>query len=161
MTLYDIDARIAALVDPETGELLDYDAFSQLQIDRDQLIENMALWYKDLKAEAAAIKAEAEALTERRKAAERRADRLREHLDRALDGQKFTTARCSISFRTSSSVQLENAGDMVTWLETNGYDDAITYKPPEVSKTAIGKLLKSGVNVPGAWIETKRGAIVK
>lgn len=154
MTLYDIDARIAALVDPETGELLDYDAFAQLQIDRDQLIENMALWYKDLKAEA-------EALTERRKAAERRADRLREHLDRALDGQKFTTARCSVSFRTSSSVQLEDTGDMVTWLETNGYDDAVTHKPPEVSKTAVGKLLKSGVNVPGAWIETKRGAIVK
>lgn len=154
MTLYDIDARIAALVDPETGELLDYDAFAKLQIDRDQLIENMVLWYKDLKAEA-------EALTERRKAAERRADRLREHLDRALDGQKFTTARCSVSFRNNSSVQLEDTGDMVTWLETNGYEDAVTYKPPEISKTAVGKLLKSGVNVLGAWIETKRGAIVK
>ena len=67
MTLYEINAEIASLVDEETGELLDYDRFADLQMERDAKIENMALWVKDLDAEAAAIKAEETALAERRK----------------------------------------------------------------------------------------------
>lgn len=48
MTIYEIDARMAGLIDPETGELLDYEAFASLQMEREAKIENMALWYKDL-----------------------------------------------------------------------------------------------------------------
>ena len=43
MTIYEIDNRIAELVDPETGELLDYEAFAELQMEREAKIENMAL----------------------------------------------------------------------------------------------------------------------
>ena len=68
MTLYEIDQAIQGLVDPETGELMDYEAFAALQMDRDAKIENMALWYKDLMADAKAIKEEADTLNERRKA---------------------------------------------------------------------------------------------
>ena len=35
MTLYEIDQAIQGLVDPETGELMDYEAFAALQMDRD------------------------------------------------------------------------------------------------------------------------------
>lgn len=56
MTLYEIDQAIQGLVDPETGELMDYEAFAALQMDRDAKIENMALWYKDLMADAMAAK---------------------------------------------------------------------------------------------------------
>lgn len=55
MTLYEIDQAIQGLVDPETGELMDYEAFAALQMDRDAKIENMALWYKDLMADAKAM----------------------------------------------------------------------------------------------------------
>ena len=62
MTIYEIDNRIAELVDPETGELLDYEAFAELAMEREAKIENMALWYKDLTAEAKAIREEERAL---------------------------------------------------------------------------------------------------
>ena len=68
MKLYEINAALEALVDPETGELMDYDAFEALQMARDDKIEGMALWYKDMVAEAKAIKEEADTLTARRKA---------------------------------------------------------------------------------------------
>ena len=77
MTLYEIDQAIQGLVDPETGELMDYEAFAALQMDRDAKIENMALWYKDLMADAKAIKEEADTLNERRKALENKAERLK------------------------------------------------------------------------------------
>ena len=35
MTLYEIDSAIQALVDPESGELMDYDAFAALQMERE------------------------------------------------------------------------------------------------------------------------------
>ena len=43
MNLYEIDAAITALVDPETGEVSDFDAFDQLSMARDQKIENLSL----------------------------------------------------------------------------------------------------------------------
>ena len=62
MTIYDIDSAIAALVDPETGELGDYEAFQRLQLAREAKIENLALLYKETRATAEAIKAEADKL---------------------------------------------------------------------------------------------------
>lgn len=70
MLLYEIDARIASLVDPETGELMDYEAFARLQMEREEKVEGLALWVKDLTARAKAVKEEADALTERRRALE-------------------------------------------------------------------------------------------
>ena len=58
MPLYEIDQSIKALVDPETGELLDYEAFARLQMEREAKLENIALWIKDLRAKAEEIKAE-------------------------------------------------------------------------------------------------------
>lgn len=162
MSLYEIDQAILDLVDPETGELMDYDAFASLQMEREQKIEGMALWYKDLTANAKAIKEEVDALNERRRAMENRADRLKSYLDKALDGQKFQTARCAVSFRKTSSVHVDDHEALIRWLEQNGYDgECIRYKDPEISKAGVGQLIKSGVPVPFASIQTGRSVGVK
>ena len=58
MTLYEIDNRLLSLVDEETGEITDLEKFSELQMARDEKIENCALWFKNLKAESEAIRNE-------------------------------------------------------------------------------------------------------
>lgn len=161
MTIYEIDQRILELVDPETGELLDFDAFDELKMERDQKIEGMALWVKELAATASAIKAEIDTLTERKKAVERRCESLKRYLSYILQGEKFSTARCSVSFRKSTSVQVDDQDQLIRWLEQNGYDDCVKYKEPEVSKTEVGKLIKSGMNVPFAHLESKQSMGVK
>lgn len=161
MTLYEIDSRISGLVDPDTGELLDYDAFAELQMERESKIENMVLWYKDLISDAKAIKDEADSLTERRKAIENKAERLKSYLDLALDGQKFQTPRCMVTFRKTSSIQIEDQETLLSWLEKSGYENCIKYRSPEISKTEVGKLLKSGVDVPFARIQESRSLGVK
>ena len=68
--LYEIDAAILAAVDQETGEILDTEKLDALQMEREAKLEGVALWVKDLKAEADAVKAEADKLTARKKALE-------------------------------------------------------------------------------------------
>lgn len=161
MTIYDIDQRILELVDPETGELLDFDAFDELKMERDRKIESMALWVKELTATASAIKAEVDTLMERKKAVESRCESLKRYLAYILQGEKFTTPRCAVSFRKSTSVQVDDTKKLVRWLEQNGLDDCVKYKEPEVSKTEVGKLIKSGMPVPFAHLENKQSVGVK
>ena len=105
---------------------------------------------------------EADTLNERRKALENKAERLKSYLSLALDGEKFQTARCSVTFRKTSSVQVSNPEALIRWLEQNGYDaECVKYKEPEVSKTGVGKLIKDGVPVPYAHIEQGRSVGVK
>lgn len=161
MNLYEIDQRLVSLVDPETGELLDYEAFDRLQMERRDKIEHMALWVKDLTALAQAIKEESDKLTERRRAAERRADRLMEYIERALDGEKFSTARCKVTFHPSVSLEVGDRDALIAWAQESGHDDCLTYKPPEVSKTAVRELLKQGVHVPHVQLVKKMNVGVK
>ena len=151
MTLYEIDQKIMELIDPETGELLDVDAFDALQMERAQKIENVALWAKNLAAEAAAIKGEIETLTARKNAAERRVERLKSYLAYALNGEKFSTPRCAVSFRHTKSCVPSDG--FVEWAQAHNRDDLLTYKPPEPSKAAIKAALESGQDVPAKMVE--------
>ena len=73
MNIYDIDKAIEACVDKETGEIIDAEALDKLKMERDQKIENVACWAKNLEAEAKAIKEERMALAKRQLAAESKA----------------------------------------------------------------------------------------
>lgn len=149
MRIYEIDEAITSLIDPETGEIMDYDAFAQLQLERSEKIENMALWYKDLTAESKAIREEEKALAERRKSTEIRANRLKEYLDKFLCGENFTTPRAAISFRKSAAVMLDD--DFIAWAKDNA-DDLLRFKEPEADKTLIKDALKSGRAIEHASI---------
>lgn len=151
MTLYEINQKIMELIDPETGELLDVGAFDALQMERYEKIENVALWVKNLAAEAAAIKGEIETLTARKNAAEKRVERLKEYLTYALNGEKFSTPRCAVSFRHTKSC-VPSAG-FVEWALEAGRDDLLAYKSPEPGKTAIKAALEAGQDVPAEMVE--------
>lgn len=76
MRLYEIDQAILECIDPETGEV-DAERIAELQLARDEKIEQLLLWKKDLDADAVAIANEIRSLTERKQAAERKANRSR------------------------------------------------------------------------------------
>lgn len=139
MNIWQIDEQMQQLVDPETGELLDCEAFAALAMERDKKIENAACWAVNCAAEAKAIREQEKVLAERRKEIERRADRLKEYVQSALDGASFSTDRVSVSFRKSSSVEVDP--DFIAWAMTHA-PDLLTYKTPEPNKTEIKKYLK-------------------
>lgn len=161
MTLYEINAQIYELIDSETGELKDYEAFAQLQMDREQKIENVALFIKNLEAEAKAIKDEEASLKARREPLENKATRLRKYLEDALCGEEFKTARCFISYRKSKALEVEDTTELAKWLEENGHRDLVVYPAPTVSKTEVTKLIKGGVEIPGAVLAERNNLQLK
>ena len=141
MSIYDIDKAIVQLIDMETGEVSDEEAFDQLQMAREQKIEGIGLYIKDLTAEAKAIKDEEAALAARRKTAENKVERLKNLLDYALRGAKFSTPRLKVSYRKSQTVEL--ADGFVAWAKDNA-PDLLVYGDPKPLKTAIKDAIKHG-----------------
>ena len=154
MNLYQIDEAIekafSLAIDPETGEvngdgmtLLD-----SLNIERDKKIENIACLIKNLKADAAALKAEKDAFAKRQKQAENKAEALSRYLMDALNGEKFTSNRCSVSFRHTQKVTLDE-GFTIYDIDTH----FVRMKEPELDKTAIKKALEDGTTIAGVHME--------
>lgn len=151
MTLYEIDAGIQELlseVDPETGELIaDYEALDALLMEREAKIENIVLFIKNLSSDVRELKAEEAALAERRKKAEKKAERLREYVSHALGGERFQTPRCCVSFRKSTALEL---GEGFTEWAKEHADTLLRYKEPEPDKAAIKSALAGGAEIPEA-----------
>ena len=143
MTLYEINQAILDTVDQETGEIIDLDRLNALEMERDTKISNVACWIKDLKAEAEAIKAEKQALDKRQKAAENKAERLKEWLSGILQGEKFKDSRCSISYRKSERVDFSDSFDLST------LPDSMKKVTIEPRKTEIKDYLKTGATIEG------------
>ena len=159
MTIYEIDKEILNCIDLETGEIIDIDRLNDLQLERDAKIENVACWIKELKAEAEAIKAEKLALAERQKVAENKAESLKKWLAFALNGEKFKTAKCSVSFRKTESVEVTDEGLSNLMKE---HDELLTYKAPEPNKTAIKNAIKKdGLSVEGVRLGCNTSVIIK
>lgn len=153
MYLYEIDRAILGLVDMETGEILDWEAFEALQMEREAKIENVACWIKNLAAEAAAIRAEEIALARRRRHIEGMMETREKWLQDALGGQKFQTAKCAVSFRNTTKVDVTDQAAVIEWAQRNHRDDLLKYAEPSINnKNDLAALLKGGVEVPGCQL---------
>lgn len=153
-SLYEIDQQIMLCVDMDTGEIVDMDKLSELQIERETKLENIALWIKNLKAEEAALKAEKDAFAEREKQTKAKREKLSEWLTEALNGEKMSTNKVAISFRKSESVKITD----IDAIPMNYIVEKITESP---DKTAIKAALKNGLDVPGCELELKNNIQIK
>ena len=161
MNLYEIDQAILDLVDKETGEILDYEAFTELKMAKEEKIEGMALWHKNLTAEATAIRAEEISLAERRKVLEKKAASLKEYLTELLSGSKFSTARVACSFRKSKAVEITDEAEFIRQMEQTQHFEFLKYSAPTVNRTEITNAIKAGKEVPGAQLIEKNNLSIK
>ena len=162
--LYDIDQDILDCCDMETGEILDTEKLDALQMEREAKLEGVALWVKDLKAEAEAVKAEADKLTARKKALENKIDSIKTWLLHALGGEKLKTPRCNVYQTHSQQVAIVgDEKDLIAWLERNTEDprEFIRYKEPELRKDEIKKALKDGKEIEYAKLEETESVVIK
>ena len=153
-SLYEIDQAILECVDCETGEIVDQEKLDGLMMERSAKIESVALWVKNLESDAVAYKAEKEAFAYREKQASDKAKRLKEWLAKVCEGEKFSTAKCAVSFRTSESVAIAEGA-----IIPEEYMRTKTASEPD--KTAIKDALKKGVEIVGCQIVTKLNTNIK
>ena len=151
--LYEINQAILDCLDPETGEIID-DRISDLLMEREQKLENIALWIKNLQADVQMFKTEKESFEKRQKAAEKRLASLMQYLTDNLNGEKFSTGKCAVSFRKSDRVEVYNDALVPKKYMTK----KVTFAP---DKDAIKVLLKSGRKVNGCRLVEKLNAQIK
>jgi len=160
MTLYQIQDNIRKAIelgfDEETGEIFDADALEALELQRDEKIENIALFIKDLSAEAKAIKEEKMALARRQQTAENHAESLKKYLSICLDGEKFKSPKVAISYRKSQTVEFIDGFDVNLLPEQ--YQRRVD---PEADKTALKDALKAGEEIYGVYLEDHTNTIIK
>lgn len=160
--LYDIDAAILACVDMETGEILDAEKLDALQMEREQKLEGVALWIKDLKAEAEAVKAEADRLTARKKAVENKIDGLKQWLLYALNGEKLKTPRCNVYQTHSQKVVIDDEKALVDMLMSSPFGEKfLRMKEPEIDKNALKDSLKQGYEYEFAHLEETESVVIR
>ena len=160
--LYDIDQDILDCVDLETGEILDVEKLDALQMERERKLEGVALWIKDMKAEAAAVKEEADKLTARKKALENKMEGLKAWLLMALDGEKLKTPRCNVYQTHSQKLTVTDEEKLVQYLKLDDDPDKyLRFKDPELRKDEIKKALKDGAFFPGAALEETESVVIK
>lgn len=162
MKLYEINGELENLIDPETGEIADIEAFEQLSMERENKLENIALWIKNLDSDAAAIRAEEKALADRRRIVESRADGLKNYLAVMLgDGEKFETPRVKLSWRKSSAVAiLIPEADFVRYAQGK-HDELLSYSEPTINKKAITDAIKAGEEIIGAALVEHQNLQIK
>ena len=159
--LYDIDQDILNCVDDETGEILDSAALDALQMERDRKLEGVALWEKDLMAEAAAVKEEADKLLTRKRSLDNKITALRSWLLIALNGEKLKTPRCNVYQTHSQRLAIEDEAGLISFLKTLEDPGRFVRYTEELRKDEIKKALKDGYHIPGAGLEETTSLVIK
>ena len=147
-------AALVELSDPELPEEVVADTLEALEGELMQKGQAVAAFALNLAAEVEAVKAVEKRISDRRKALEKREQKLRDYLRenmekagiteiKAIDGSftaKLAKGRPSVVIDDESLIPDDS--EFVKWKR-------------EVSKTAIAEAIKAGQEVPGAHIEVR------
>ena len=155
MTIYEIDEAILECLDMETGEIIDEDKLTALNMERDRKISNVACWIKDIKAENEAIKAEKQNLSRRQEVNEHKMESLKKWLTFALNGDNFKDGRVSISYRKSESVQFDDT------FKIENLPNEFRKVTVEPMKSEIKQAIKDGQTVNGCYIKEENNIQIR
>lgn len=155
-TLFELNKAIAdfELEVNEDGEVLNIDELDALELEKKEKLENIGLWIRNLEAEKDAVSNQKKIFADREARLGKKIDSLKGYLTYALDGQKFSTDKVSVSFRKSESVHITDEH-----LIDDSYMDVSVVKRP--NKKVIKDALKAGKEVFGAELLEKQNISVK
>lgn len=153
-SLYDINRELLNCIDLETGEIIDIEKLNQLQLERDTKIENIALWIKNLKADIKAYEEEEKNFKAKKDVCKNKLESLTNYLTEALNGEVFKTTKVTISYRKSTSVQVNENAQL-----PNEYLTVKTETTP--NKAAIKEALTNGVVIDGCLLVDKQNIQIK
>ena len=160
--LYEIDQEILDCVDRETGEILDSEKLDALQMERGRKLEGVALWVKDLTAEAEAVKAEADKLIARKRALDNKIAGLKMWLLMALDGEKLKTPRCNVYYTHSQKLAVADEAELIYAIQTLDEPERfLRFRTPELKKDEIKKAMKDGWTFIGASLEDTESVVIR
>ncbi len=152
MNLYEIKREILDCIDTETGEIIDYEKLEALSIEKDEKIENILLWIKNLKAQAAALQAEKLNFAQRQKVCENQIERLETYITDVLGGNKWESAKVKASFRKSEKLKFSEDAVIPEEFKKHKFD---------VDVMGLKTAIKNGREFDGITIEACQNLQIK
>lgn len=164
MNLFEIDKMIAEAIDnilnstnEETGEVDEsyVKELEKLQIAKDEKLEAVGCYIKNLNADINAFKEEEKNMKKRREVLEHKVERLEKYVSSVLNGEKWDkSTKVQFSFRESTQTIIDDE----SLLPKKFLVKKIDYSP---DKKAIKEVLESGKTVKGAHLNTVKNIQVK
>ena len=141
-----------------------FDTLESIEGEFDISAEALAIYIKELKATASAIKIEKAKLELRQKAYESRAKRLEKYLlecMQKMNRKKVETVRVVITTRNNvESVAITEESLFTEWAKQHD-NSLLNYPKPQISKKSVKNALKNGQAVPYAQLVRTQSVIIK
>jgi ATP-dependent 26S proteasome regulatory subunit len=164
LNMYELDVEYAVLdkmldkyAEENEGDISDFplnDEFDRLEGEREAKLLNLAVWHKDLKAQAEAFTQEIKRLQARQKALSNKAGSIKEYIDYNLQaGEKLSDTRAVLSYRKSSQVVIDVPEDSLP--------QGLMKISVSADKTAIKEYLKTHTDCKLAHIQENQSLQIK
>ena len=141
-----------------------FDTLESIEGEFDMKAENIAVFIKEIKAEADMLKAEEQSLRKRRQTKERQIDSLKTYLltqMQEIGKSKIDTQKALISIRNNApSLVVDDELSFIRWAEQNN-DSLLKYSMPEIRKSDVKKAVKAGDEIPFVHMEKSTSVIIK
>jgi hypothetical protein len=163
----DDDGNIIANVDAYRNKMLTawFDTLTGIEGEFDEKAESIAIYYKQLLAEAKMLKSEKAAIAKRQSQKEKQAESLKTYLFKsmqALGRQKIDMPRAVMSLKKNApSLVIDDEISFVEWAEEHNLDHLLKYSMPEVKKNDVKALCKKGEEIPFVHMESKQSLSIK
>jgi hypothetical protein len=155
MRLYDIDEAIVSLIDEETGEITDFEAFENLNIERERKIDYLCKDIKESAAIADAIQVEIKRLQDKRTALLNKGERHKAFLTGYLGGNKFKSPMFTCYYGKNKEV-VGDTEKLRQWLIQQGKTELLKIAEPELRMSDIKKAITDGENLPFVTVQDKQ-----
>lgn len=141
-----------------------FDTLDAMECEITDKAKNIALYIKNITAEANAVEAEKKRLDVRLKTKRNTADRLKKYLLDCLETANLKKIDCPevmISVRNNPEATVISDTDKFIEWAMNNNDELLKYSKPEINKTAVKQCIKNGVDIPFAELTRTRSVVIK
>ena len=141
-----------------------FDTLEGIEGEFDEKAENIAVYIKELEAEAKTLKAEKIAIGKRQAQKEKTAESLRKYLINSMlviGRNKVDMPKAVLSLKNNApSLVVDDELSFISWAQEHN-DNLLKYSMPEIKKNDVKTLCKNGEEVPFVHLETKTSLTIK
>lgn len=142
-----------------------FDTLDGMEMEIQDKAENVAVYIKNIKAEADGIEAEKKRLDARLKAKRGTVERMNKYLLHCLESaklKKIDAPRAVISVRNNAeSVEVLDEKNFIAWAQENDYDELLRYAAPDVNKPEVKRHLQAQEEIPFVRLTRTQSVIIK
>lgn len=141
-----------------------FDTLEGIEGEFDEKAESIAVYIKQLKAEANILKFEKSAIAKRQSQKERQVKSLETYLFnsmKAIGRNKVDMPKAVVAIRNNApSLVVDDEIKFVNWAQKNN-DNLLKYEMPSIKKNDVKALCKKGEEIPFVHMESKQSLSIK